>query len=126
MADKCTIWERRLKGAQSRNKDDKGKKTLRGYTNHRPIIGERVTTPGTGAKEITIITFIIKTTERESTPKPIYRDLKKQQQNKERRYFICDKTGHIACDCPEHKFRIKLNMIKSGQVEEIPSDSEKE
>ena len=126
IADKCTIWEGRLKGAQLRNKDDKGKKTLGGYTNHRPTIRGRATTPGTGAKEITIITSTIETTGRESTPKPTYRDPKKQQQSRERRCFICDKTGHMARDCPEYKSRIKLNVVKSGQIEEIPSDSEKE
>ena len=78
MADKCTIWEGRLKGAQPRNKDDKGKKTLGGYTNHRPTIRGRATTPRTRAKETTTITSIIKTTGRESTSRPIYRDLKKQ------------------------------------------------
>ena len=77
MADKYTIWKERLKGVQSKVKEEKDKKTLRGYANYRPILRGKAITSGTEIKEITTTTFIIETKGQDTTPKPIYRDLKK-------------------------------------------------
>ena len=61
MADKYIIWEGRLKGVQPKAKEEKGKKTLRGYTNYRPTLRGKAITSGTGIKEITTTTFTIET-----------------------------------------------------------------
>ena len=79
MADKCTIWKRRLKGVQPKIKEEKGKKTLGRYTNYRATLGGKAITSGTGIKEIITTTFIIETKGQDITSKPIYEDSKKQQ-----------------------------------------------
>ena len=126
MADKYIVWERRLKEIQSKAKEEKDKKTLRGYANYRPTLRGKAITSGTGIKE-TIITISITETKRQDTTfKPIYRDLKKQQQSREGKCFICNKIRYLSYDYPDHKDQIKLNIIKPGYIEEIPSDSEKD
>ena len=61
MADKYIIWERRLKVIQPKIKDEKDKKTLRGYTNYRPTLRGKAIISGTGIKETTITTSITET-----------------------------------------------------------------
>ena len=51
MADKYTIWKGRLKGVQPKVKEEKDKKTLRGYANYRPTLRRKAITSGTGIKE---------------------------------------------------------------------------
>ena len=126
MADKCIIWERRLKVVQPKTKDEKGKKTLRGYANYRPTLRGKAITSGTGIKETITTTSTTETKGQDTIPKPIYGDLKKQQQSREGKCFLCNKIGHLSYDCPNHKDQIKLNTVKPGHVEEIPSDSEKD
>ena len=126
MADKCTVWEGRLKGVQPKAKEEKGRKTLGGYANYRPTLGGKAITSGTGIKETTTTTSTTETKGRDTTPKPTYGDPKKQQQSREGKCFVCDKIGHLSYDCPDRKDQIKLNAVKPGHVEEIPSDSEKD
>ena len=77
ITDKYTVWEGRLKVIQPKTKDKKGKNTLRGYTNYRPTLGGKAIISGTGIKETITTTFITETKGQDTTPKPIYRDLKK-------------------------------------------------
>ena len=126
IANKCTIWKGRLKVVQPKTKDEKGKKTLRGYANYRPTLGGKAIISGTGIKEIITTTSTTETKGRDTTPKPTYKDLKKQQQSREGKYFVCDKIRHLSYNCPDRKDQIKLNAVKPGHIEEIPSDSEKD
>ena len=126
MADKYTIWKERLKVIQPKIKDEKGKKTLRGYTNYRPTLRGKAIISRIRIKETIIITFTIETKGQDTTPKPIYRDLKKQQQSREGKYFICDKIRYLSYNCPDHKDQIKLNTVKPRHIKKIPSDSEKD
>ena len=78
IADKYIIWERRLKGVQPKVKEEKDKKTFRGYANYRPTLRGKAIISGTGIKETIITTFITEIKGQDTIPKPIYRDLKKQ------------------------------------------------
>ena len=77
IADKYTVWEGRLKVVQPKIKDEKGKKTLRGYANYRPTLRGKAITSGTGIKETITTTSTTETKGQDTTPKPIYEDLKK-------------------------------------------------
>ena len=61
MADKYTVWKERLKGVQIKAKEEKDKKTLKGYANYRPTLRGKAITSGTGIKETITITFTTET-----------------------------------------------------------------
>ena len=61
IADKCIIQKGRLKIVQSKTKDEKGKKTLRGYANYRPTLRGKAIILRTGIKEIITTIFITET-----------------------------------------------------------------